>query len=68
MLLNTFSGLMPIYTIHCSLNISTYKPKEFKRIVWDYKATNINEINESLHSAPWDMAYALKDGIDEILS
>ena len=68
MLLNTFSGLMPVYTIHCSLNISTYKPKELKRIVWDYKATNINEINESLHSAPSDMAYALYDDIDEILS
>ena len=55
-------------TIHCSLNISTYKNKAFKRTVWDYKATNINEINESLNSAPWDTAYALYDDIDEILS
>ena len=55
-------------TIHCSLNISTYKTKAFKRTVWDYKATNINEMNESLNSAPWDTAYALYDDIDEILS
>ena len=55
-------------TIHCSFNISTYKTKAFKRTVWDYKATNINEINESLNSAPWDTAYALYDDIDEILS
>ena len=57
-------------TIHCSFNISTYKPKAFKRTVWNYKATNINEINESLHSAsaPWDTAHALYDDIGEILS
>ena len=55
-------------TIHCSFNISKYKTKAFKRTVWDYKATYINEINESLNSAPWDTAYALYDGIDEILS
>ena len=55
-------------TIHCSLNISTYKPKAFKRTDRDYRATNINEINESLYSAPWDTAYALYDEIDEILS
>ena len=55
-------------TITCSLNISTYKPKTFERTVWDYKATNINEINESLHSVSWDTAYALYVDIDEILS
>ena len=55
-------------TIHCSINISTYKTNAFKRTVWDYKATNINEINESLNSVPWDTAYALYDAIDEILS
>ena len=56
-------------TIHCSFNISTYETKAFKRTVWDYyKATNINEINESLNSAPWDTAYALYDDIDKILS
>ena len=54
-------------THHCSLNISTYKTKAFKRTVWDYKASNINEINESLNSAPWDTAYVLYDDIDEIL-
>ena len=52
-------------TIHCSLNISTYKIKAFKRTVW---ATNKNEINESLNSAPWDTEYALYDDIDEIRS
>ena len=43
-------------TIHCSFNISTYKPKTFEHTVWGYKATNINEINESLHSVSWDTA------------
>ena len=55
-------------TIHCSFNISTYKTKAFKRTIWDYKATDINEINEFLNSAPWDTAYALDDHIDKILS
>ena len=55
-------------TNHCSFNISTYKPKTFKRTVWDYKATDINEINESLNCAPWDTAYALDDHINGILS
>ena len=55
-------------SIHCSLNISTYIPKAFKRTVWDYKATNINEINESMHSAPWDTAHALYVDIGEMLS
>ena len=57
---------MLVYTIHCSLNISAYKPKALKRSVWNNKATNINEINESLHSAPLDTAFAFDD-IDEIL-
>ena len=55
-------------TIHCILDISTYKTKAFKRTVWDYKATNINEINESMHNAPWDTSYALYDDVDDILS
>ena len=55
-------------TIHCRLDISTYKTKAFKRTVWDYKATYINEINESMYSAPWDTSYALYDDIDDNIS
>ena len=43
-------------------------PRHLNAQFWDYKATDINEINESLNSAPWDTAYALDDHIDEILS
>ena len=55
-------------TIHCTLDISTYKTKVFKRTAWDYKAPNINELNESMHSAPWDTSYALYDDVDDIPS
>ena len=55
-------------TIHCILDISTHKAKAFKRTVWDYKATNINEINEYMHSAPWGTSYALYDDVDDVLS
>ena len=55
-------------TIHYILDISTYKTKAFKCTVWDYKATNINETNESMHCAPWDTSYALYDDVGDILS
>ena len=60
--------LFQMFFIKIFLDISTYKTKAFKRTVWDYKATNINEINESMHNAPWYTSYALYDDVDDILS
>ena len=55
-------------TIYRILDISIYENKAFKRTVWDYKATNIDRINESMHSFPWDTSYALYDDVGGILS
>ena len=50
-------------TVHCELNVQTYRPESYKRTVWDYKTANINALNEAMDSAPWNIPYTLYDDI-----
>ena len=48
-------------TVHCELNV--YRPKSYKRTVWDYKTANVNALNEAMDSTPWNIPYTLYDDI-----
>ena len=54
--------------IFCSLSLTHFKDKSFKRPIWDFNKANFQDLNIALSSAPWDTAHEVYDSLDDIVS
>jgi hypothetical protein len=53
--------------IYCNLNFKVSKTQAFKKLFWDYKATDFNRLNTALNNAPFDSEYDIFDDVEDIV-